>query len=180
MRRSSWGVVAVLVLALGVGVAARQQPQVTKKAAAKVESKEEKEEKAGAEKHTIAVQLPGPIAAAFKKAYPTATIRGTAKEVEQGKTLYEVESVDHGKARDLMYNPDGTVVSIEEEINAVDLPAPVVAALKKHYPTATIAVAEKVTEGTTVQYELQIKGATAKSVTFQPDGKLVPPEAPEK
>jgi hypothetical protein len=36
------------------------------------------------------------------------------------------------------------------------------------------------TKGTPVQYELQIKGASAKSVAFMPDGKLVPPEAPEK
>ena len=31
-----------------------------------------------------------------------------------------------------------------------------------------------------IQYELQIKGAAKKSVAFLPDGKLAPPEAPEK
>jgi hypothetical protein len=90
------------------------------------------------------------------------------------------ESVDKGKARDLMYNVDGTVISIEEEMNAADLPAPVTAALKKLYPKATITVAEKLTEGTKIEYELQIEGAAATSVAFMPDGKLVPPEAPEK
>jgi hypothetical protein len=41
-------------------------------------------------------------------------------------------------------------------------------------------VAEKLTEGPTIQYELQIKGAAVTSVAFLPDGKVVPPEAPEK
>ncbi len=79
-----------------------------------------------------------------------------------------------------MYNVDGTVISIEEEMNAADFPAPVSAALKKLYPKATITVAEKLTEGAKVGYELQIKGAAVKSVAFTPDGKLVPPEASEK
>jgi uncharacterized membrane protein YkoI len=152
------GTLAAFVVALGVFVAAQQ----------------------AATKYTIAVQLPAAISTAFKKSYPSATIRGTAKETEGGKTVYEVESVDKGKARDLMYNVDGTVISIEEELNAADLPAPVAAALKKLYPQATIAVAERLTEGTKIEYELQIKGAAVTSVAFMPDGKLVPPEAPEK
>jgi hypothetical protein len=79
-----------------------------------------------------------------------------------------------------MYNADGTVIDIEEEMNAPDLPAPVTASLRKLYPKATITAAEKLTRGTTIQYELQIKGAAVKSVSFMPDGKVVPPEAPEK
>jgi hypothetical protein len=181
MKIWSWGTVAALVFGLAAGVAGQQQTkkqEPTKKPVVKQEAKEEneKDEKTGAKKYVIAVQLPQAITAAFKKAYPTATIRGTAKETENGKTVYEVESVDKGKARDLMYNPDGTVISIEEEVNPADLPAPVTAALTKLYPKATIAVAEKVTEGGKVQYELQIKGADKPSVTFTPDGKLVPAE----
>jgi hypothetical protein len=181
------GTLAAFVVALGGFVAARQAPTkpTTQKPAVKKEAKtekddEEKEDQAGAKKYTIAVKLPAAITTAFKKSYPSATIRGTAQETEGGKTVYEVESVDKGKARDLMYNPDGTVISIEEEMNAADLPAPVTAALKKLYPKATISVAEKLTEGTTIEYELQIKGAAVTSVAFTPDGKVVPPEAPEK
>jgi hypothetical protein len=131
---------------------------------------------ATATKYKIAVHLPAAITAAFKKAYPNATIRGTSKETENGKTVYEVESVDNGSARDLIYGADGQVIEIEEQMNPADLPAPVGAGVKKLYPTATIAVAEKMTRGTTVQYELQLKGAAKKSVSFTPDGKLVEPE----
>jgi uncharacterized membrane protein YkoI len=187
--RKVWalGTLAAFVVALGSFVAAQQATTkpTTQKPAVKKEAKtdkedEEKEGQEGAKKYTIAVQLPAPITAAFKKSYPNATIRGTAKETEDGKTVYEVESVENGKARDFMYNADGTVISIEEEINAADLPAPVTAALKKLYPKATVTVAEKTTEGKTIQYDLQLKGAAVKSVSFLPDGKVAPPEAPEK
>jgi hypothetical protein len=181
------GTLAAFVVALGSFVAAQQattkpatQKPVVKKEAKTEKADDEKDEKQGATKYTIAVKLPAAITTAFEKSYPNATIRGTAQETEGGKTVYEVESVDKGKARDLMYNPDGTVISIEEEMNAADLPAPVTAALKKLYPKATITVAEKLTEGKTIQYELQIKGAAVTSVAFLPDGKVVPPEAPEK
>lgn len=183
--KKAWtvGTLAAFVVALGTLVAAQQAATkpVQKKPVVKKEAKTEKEdnekaENQGAKKYTIAAKLPAAVTAAFKKTYPNATIRGTAKEIEGGKTVYEVESVENGKARDFMYNPDGTVIDIEEELNPADLPAPVSAALKTLYPTATIGVAEKLTKGSTVQYELQIKGAKQKSVTFTPDGKLVPPE----
>jgi hypothetical protein len=182
------GTLAAFVVALGGLVAAQQrttgptdQKPAVKKEAKTEKGDEEKEGQEGATKYTIAAKLPATITTAFKKSYPNATIRGTAKETESGKTVYEVESVDKGKARDLMYNVDGTVISIEEEMSAADLPAPVTAALKKLYPKATITAAEKLTEGTTTEYELQIKGAAVASVAFMPDGKLVsPPVAPEK
>jgi hypothetical protein len=181
------GTLAAFVLALGAFVAAQQattkpapKKPVVKKEARTEKEDDEKAEQKGAKKYTMAVQLPAAVTAAFKKTYPNATIRGTAKETEGGKTVYEVESVENGKARDLMYNPDGTVIDIEDELNPADLPAPVGAALKKLYPSATIEVAEKLTRGTTIEYELQITGAKAKSVTFRPDGTLVPPEAPAK
>jgi hypothetical protein len=181
------GTLAAFAVALSAFVAAQQattkptdQKPTVKKDAKTEKDDEEKEGQEGAKKYTIAAELPAAVKDAFKKSYPTATIRGTAKETEDGKTVYEVESVDKGEARDLMYNIDGSVISIEEEMNAADLPAPVTAALKKLYPKATITVAEKVTEGKTIQYDLQIKGAAVTSVAFLPDGKVVPPEAPEK
>ncbi len=188
MRRFwALGTLVAFIVAAGSLVAAQQATTkpATQKPVVKNEAKTEKEdvekdEQESAKTYKIAVQLPAPVTAAFKQAYPKATIRGTSKETENGKTVYEVESVEHGKARDLIYGADGTVMEIEEEIGPADLPAPVIASLKKLYPTATIAVAERMTKGTAVEYELQIKGAAKKSVAFMPDGKLVPPEAPAK
>jgi hypothetical protein len=188
IMRRFWalGTLAAFIVTAGSLVAAQQaatkpatSKPVVKKEAKTEKADDEQEENAGAKKYKIAVQLPAPVTAAFKKTYPNATIRGTAKETEGGKTVYEVESVENGRARDLIYAADGTVTEIEEEMNPADLPAPVSAGVKKLYPTATIAVAERLTRGTTVQYELQLEGAAKKSVALMPDGKPVPP-APVK
>ncbi len=121
-----------------------------------------------------AKQLPPEILAAFQKSYPNATIKGASKETEDGKTVWEVESTDKGLGRDLIYALDGTVLVIEEEMTASSLPAAVTAALKAEYPGASIARAEQVTMGETVQYEIQLTGADVKSVELMPDGTPVP------
>jgi uncharacterized membrane protein YkoI len=182
--RKIWasGVLAAFISA-SVGLVAAQQaatkPTAQKPAAkaAKVEKQDdEKNEQEDAKGYTIKVQLPAPVSAAFKKSYPGATIRGTAKETENGRTVYEVESLDKGKARDVIYSADGQAIEIEEVIDAAALPAPVTAAVKKMYPAATIVTAEKMTRGTTVEYELALEGAARKSVAFRPDGTMVTPD----
>ena len=160
--------VGALTLCLGAGVTAQEAKKPAKKPAGEA-----------AKKPAPKVQLPAAITEAFQKAYPNAKVTGTAKETEGGKTVYEVESVDQGLNRDLIYNPDGTVVEIEEAMKPADLPVPVTDALKKLYPTAKITKAEKLTRGHTLQYELALSGAPKKSASFTPDGKLVPPETPE-
>lgn len=131
---------------------------------------------ATAPKPAAGVKLPAAIDAAFKAKYPDATIKHVSKEKEGGKEAYEVESVDHGLARDLVYRPDGTVVNIEEALTPADVPAPVAAAIKARYPKATIGKRERLTTGTVVQYEMQISGANVKEVVLTADGKFVSPK----
>jgi len=121
-----------------------------------------------------AAKLPAPILTAFRTSYPNATIKGAAKETEDGKTVWEVESIDNGLTRDLIYNPDGTVVEIEEETAMANVPAAVTDAIKVKYPKATITKAEKMTVGQTITYELTLKGAAVASIELTPDGKVVP------
>ncbi|HEY3383363.1 MAG TPA: PepSY-like domain-containing protein [Vicinamibacterales bacterium] len=167
---------ALLVVSFAAFAAAQQPAQTP---ARKPAVKQEAGAKAAVTKPAAKVQLPTAIADAFKKTYPDAVIKNVAKEVENGKTVYEVESTDKGMGRDLIYNPDGTVSEIEEEIKPADLPAPVSAALHELHPKATIAKAEKLTRGTVVEYEFALKGDAKKSVSFTPDGKPVA-AAPEK
>lgn len=128
-----------------------------------------------------AAALPTPILDAFKKAYPNAVIKNAAKETEGGKTVWEVESTDNGLARDLVYNPDGTVVDIEEEVPPASLPPAVTAALKAKFPKAAITKAEKKTTGKVLTYEMTITGAgKVTSAEFTPEGKFVPPSKEEK
>ncbi len=130
---------------------------------------------AGASAH---VPLPPAIGAAFKKAYPNATIKNVSKETEDGVQQYEVESVDGGRTRDLMYLANGTVMEVEEEVARADLPPAVVAAVAARYPKATTTRRERVTitKGHVVEYELGLTGATVKEVVLTPGGKWVSPK----
>ncbi|HUR19252.1 MAG TPA: PepSY-like domain-containing protein [Vicinamibacterales bacterium] len=124
-----------------------------------------------------AAALPGAIKTAFKTAYPNATIKHVSKETEKGVMVYEVESIDAGLMRDLIYKADGTVVSYEEQIAESAVPGAVSAAIKARYPKATVSVREKAFQGGTVSYEFVLKGAPVTSVELTPDGKWISPKA---
>ena len=134
--------------------------------------------KPSAPKPAAKLAWPAAVETAFKQAYPNATVKGVSKEKEKGVDVYEVESVDAGRRRDLMYKPDGTVISFEEEVAAADLPAAVSSAIKTRYPKATLGLCEKLMEGTTMRYEIQIKGVPkVTSVELMPDGTWVSPKS---
>ena len=121
-----------------------------------------------------AKNLPAAVTAAFQKAYPNAKIKGTSKEVENGKTIYEVESVDGKINRDLLYNVDGTVIEIEETVPVKALPSDVADALKKNFPKGKVLKSEKLTKGETIQYEMVIKsGKEQHEVVFDTKGAIV-------
>jgi hypothetical protein len=125
------------------------------------------------------VALPPAIDVAFKKAFPTATIRNVSKEKENGREQYEVESTDQGKGRDLIYLADGTLVEMEEELSAAELPTAAAAAITARYPTATITKRERltITKGHVVQYEVALSGVKVKEVVLTADGKWISPKS---
>src|SRR5260370_37165599 len=53
-----------------------------------------------------------------------ATVKGYSKEVENGKTYYEMETVIDGHGKDILMDPSGTVVEVEEEVSLASVPAP--------------------------------------------------------
>jgi hypothetical protein len=121
-----------------------------------------------------AKDLPAAVTAAFQKAYPNAKIKGTSKEVENGKTMYEVESVDGKINRDLLYNADGTCAEIEETIPGKALPSDVANALNKSFPKGKVMKSEKLTKGETIRYELLIQSGKEKhEVVFDGTGIVV-------
>lgn len=121
-----------------------------------------------------AAKLPAPVVAAFRTSYPNATIKNVAKETENGRTVWEVESVDNNLTRDIVYNPDGTIVDMEEEVAIASLPAAVTDAVKAKHSKATITKAEKTTAGQKTWFELTLKGAAVTSIEMTPEGKLMP------
>ena len=103
------------------------------------------------------------ITKAFKAGYPSAVIKNVSKETEDGKVLYEVESMNGASTLDIVYSPDGTALEIEEGIQQETLPDAVKAAVQKAYPKGKIKTAEKLTRGTLSGFEITI--AVGKKVT---------------
>ena len=118
--------------------------------------------------------VPQAVIAAFKAAYPNATVRGYAKEKENGKLFYEIESKDGATIRDVLYNPDGTVAEVEETVAPTDLPAEAQQLIQSKYPKAVVTKAEKTTQGDQVEYEVSARrGKQRISLVFGADGKLL-------
>jgi uncharacterized membrane protein YkoI len=120
------------------------------------------------EKKITARDVPAAVMSAFRTAYPNATIRGYAREKENGKVFYEIESREGTTTRDVLFNPDGTVAEVEESVAASDLPAEVQQAFKEKYPKAVISRAEKTTAGDKVSYEIVARQGKRK-VTLEVD-----------
>ena len=121
--------------------------------------------------------VPAAVIAAFKSAYPTATIKGYAREKVDGKVFYEIESKEGNTGRDVLYNPDGTVAEIEETVATSDLPIAAQELIRSKYPRAVVARAEKITEktaqGDKAGYEVIAKqGKKRFTLEFDADGKL--------
>ena len=123
-----------------------------------------------------ATKLPAAVVAAFKKAYPTASIKNVSSEKENGTLQYEVESTDGTIRRDIIYRPDGTLVVEEMVIEPSAVPAAVMTALRARYPKATVTLYEKLTKPAGVSYEMQLKGAAVKECELAPDGTFISPK----
>src|SRR5262245_44933685 len=60
------------------------------------------------------------------------------KEMENGEVIYDIEMTRDGKKHEMDCKEDGTLVDIQNEISAKDLPAPALAAINAKYPNSTI------------------------------------------
>jgi uncharacterized membrane protein YkoI len=127
----------------------------------------------GQEQKISAKKVPPAVLNAFKSSYPNATIKGFAREKENGKVFYEIESKDGDVGRDVLYNPDGSVAEIEETVVVSDLPAAIRESIKSKYPNAVIIKAEKTIQGEKIGYEVIARqGRKRISVEFDADGNV--------
>ena len=126
------------------------------------------------EQKVAAKDVPVAVVNAFKAAYPHATIHGYAKEKENGKTYYEIESREGTVSRDVLYEPDGKLAEVEETIAESELPAAALAAFHKQYPKAVITKIERTTAGEKVTYEVSAKrGQKRFSMEFDSNGNAL-------
>lgn len=118
--------------------------------------------------------LPAAVQLAVKEQSKGATIRGLAKEVENGKTLYEAELSVNGHGKDVTFDSAGKIVSVEEEVAIASIPAAAGAAIQKSAGKAKIVMVESVIEGGKTFYEAHIQqGAKKSEVKVDAQGKPV-------
>ena len=91
---------------------------------------------------------------------------GLSKEVEGGKTMYEVETKVNGKGCGLMLDGNGAIVTVEEEIPLDSIPEPARAAIRKKVGGGKLKMVEVLTKGSDVSYEAAYVGKNGKSAEF--------------
>jgi uncharacterized membrane protein YkoI len=126
-----------------------------------------------AEKSLKLTDLPPAVQKAVQEQTKGAEIKNIVKEVEKGKTMYEVETVVSGRTRDMMFDTAGAMTNCEEAVGLDSIPAPAKAAIEKKAAGGKITKVEKVTEGKVVSYEAVIdkKGKTSE-FAVKPDGSV--------
>jgi uncharacterized membrane protein YkoI len=116
--------------------------------------------------------LPAPVKATVEAETKHATVKGLSREKENGKTVYEPESIVDGRTRDLMIDAAGKVYVVEEQLDVNQAPAPVKTAMEAR---GQIVKLEAVTENGKRHYEGQIRNKAGKTVAMEldPDGKPI-------
>jgi hypothetical protein len=118
--------------------------------------------------------LPPPVASAFHQTYPAARVLHVSKERRDGNIVYEIESRDGDTRRDLIYSPAGAVLEIEERIPVDSVPAVVRAAAERRVAGGTLVGAERVTRGTVILFEVQLRlNGRSRFLTYDPEGRPV-------
>jgi len=125
-----------------------------------------------AEKRVKMESLPPAVQKTVQEQAKGATIRGLSIEIEDGKTFYEAELKVNGHNKDVLIDPNGAVVEVEEEVALDSLPAAAKDAIQKHAAKGKIVLVESVSKNDAlVAYEAKIKTAGKTSeIAVKPDG----------
>jgi len=107
-----------------------------------------------------------------------ATLRGLAKEIEDGKTFYEAELSINGHTKDVLIDPSGAIVEIEEQVALTAVPSEVKATIMKNAGKGKITVVESITKNSVLEaYEAHVtKAGKMSEIKVAADGKLISSE----
>ena len=131
-------------------------------------------------------KLPKAVVEAVKAKFPQAEMKAAAKEVEDGKTSYEVTIMVGDAKMDVDVTGAGVITGYEKTVKFADLPKPVSKTVSEKYPQAKPETAEavyKVADGkdTIAYYEVMVTvGDKKMELEILADGKMKPGEKEEK
>jgi len=118
-------------------------------------------------------QMSAPARATVNKETAGGQVDKITREVERGKTVYDVEATVGGKHMEyLIADSDGALLGTEVPIEFSQLPAPVQDAAKKYFDTTTGLTVMKGLEYGETHYEIEgPKNGKKVEKTFDPMGK---------
>ena len=102
-----------------------------------------------------------------------ATIRGFNEEKENGNTYYEAEMTVKGHSKDVLIDPSGAVVEVEEQTDLASLPVAVQSGLQAKAGAGKLMKVESITKhDKLVAYEAKVTTNGKRSeIQVGPDGK---------
>ncbi len=124
-------------------------------------------------------KIPAAVVKTQKAKFPTAKIKKALKELDNGKTVYELEMTVDGQNVDVNFSEEGKILVVEREISADKLPKKVADGVAKTHPKGKITKVEEVTEGEEDEkaYEVTLdEDGKTLVVTFDDEGKIEEPE----
>ncbi len=128
----------------------------------------------GASEETLRTAPPAVQQAVNAERDRGATLRGIVKEVTAGVTLYEAEMIVADRRRDIMFDVEGRIVSLEEQKTLSEIPEAARAAIKRAAGNGKLLLVEKVTKGATIFYEGHVSAAgKTTEVKVDADGRPV-------
>lgn len=116
--------------------------------------------------------LPRDVFEAFQQAYPGSVITKTAQQREGDRLLVRIDATRQGRRQVVLYEANGKLVELAEEVSEKDLPGAVAAAMHSH-PRAIYVSGFKMTRGKSVHYDLTLRGTRKTAMVVQPDGIVV-------
>ena len=119
-------------------------------------------------------QIPKPVVQAVQKKFPDAQPQSASRGIEENKAYFDVYIKVKGQNIWVTCNSQGTILTIDREITAKDLPKPVAMAFQKKYPKAAIRMVNEVTEDTYSTYDIAITFNSKPLIAiFAADGKFL-------
>ena len=119
--------------------------------------------------------LPAAVRRTVQEQSQGAVIRRLSKEIEGGKTVYEVEMKVKGHGKDVTIDASGEVIEVEEEVPLESLPNAARAAIEKAAGRGQITKVERVSGGKQAAYEAHVRrdGKTSE-IKIGDDGRFLP------